>query len=321
MSAKVKVGVVGTGALGRHHTRLYKELDHAEVIGIFDVNPENAEKVAQEFDVKPFSSLDDLAAQCDAISIAVPATKHHEIAIDLLNKQKHLLIEKPLAASVEEAEEIVALAEKNNLILAVGHTERFNPALKYIEDNPGSIRFIEANRVAPYPPARPGLHRRGTEVSVILDLMIHDLDIVLSMVDSEIESVEAIGAPVLSDSEDIAKARVKFANGCIADITTSRISEKPSRLFRIFKNDEYIVLDLGTQSGVACRKGADGLEKQSIDVEDANALQEELRDFIDCIQDGGGEKPKVCGRQGYKALKLAADVTEKLQAYNAKYWG
>jgi predicted dehydrogenase len=316
---KVKVGVVGTGALGRHHTRLYKELDTTDVIGIFDVNPENAEKVASEFGVKAFSDLNKLADACDALSIAVPATKHFEIAKPLLEKKKHLLIEKPLAATVEEAEEIVAIAERNNVLVGVGHNERFNPAITYMEKNPGTIRFIEANRVAPYPPARPGLHRRGTEVSVILDLMVHDLDIILSLVDSEIECIDAIGAPVLSESEDIANVRLKFKNGCIANITTSRISEKPSRLFRIFRNDAYFVLDLGTQNGVICKKGEDGLEKEPIEVEDTNALQEELRDFIDCVAKNDGSKPKVCGTQGYNALKLAAQITEKLQAYNEQY--
>jgi len=321
--AKVKVGVVGVGALGRHHARLYNLSENADVVGIYDVNSETAEKVGQELGLKVFTNMEELANQCEALSVAVPATKHHETSMPLLKLNKHLLIEKPIAVTVEEAEEIVKEARSRNLVLAVGHVERFNPAMDFLEKHTENTRFIEAHRLAQYPPARPGQHRRGTEVSVVLDLMIHDLDLILTMVDAEIERIDAIGIPVLSKTEDIVSVRIKFVNGSAANITASRVSMEPMRRFRIFQEDCYISMDYGTHSGVILKKNRVGLAKKEINLDEKNALAAELEDFLLAVKKtrdtGKIVDPKVTGEQGLRALRLAIDITKQIQEYNERY--
>lgn len=320
---KLKVGIIGVGVLGKHHTRLYKQSKTAELVGIYDVNPKTAKEVSADFDVKVFSTIKELADACEALSIAVPATIHHEVAIPLLKQKKHLLIEKPIATTVRDAEEIVTLAEKNNVVLSVGHVERFNPVMSFLEKRAGKTRFIEAHRLASYPPPRHGMHRRGTEVGVVLDLMVHDLDIMLHLVDSEVERIDAVGIPVLSKEEDIANARIKFKNGCVANITASRVSVEPMRKFRVFQTDAYISLDYAERSGMIFTKGLLGINKKPIPVDDHNALEKELEDFISCankaIETGTVPSPKVSGKHGLETLKLAVEIIEKLHAYNKKY--
>ncbi len=321
--AKVKVGVVGVGALGRHHARLYNLSENAEVVGVYDVSSETAEKVGQEFGLKVFNNVEELAAQCDALSVAVPATKHHETSMPLLKMNKHLLIEKPIAVTVEEAEEIVKEVRKRNLVLAVGHVERFNPAMDFLEKHAANTRFIEAHRLAQYPPARPGQHRRGTEVSVVLDLMIHDLDLILTMVDADIERIDAIGIPVLSKTEDIVSVRIKFVNGSAANITASRVSMESMRRFRVFQENCYISMDYGTHSGVILKKNRVGLAKKEINLDEKNALAAELEDFLMAVKNtmltGKVVDPKVTGEQGLRALRLAIDITKQIQEYNERY--
>ena len=323
MSEKLKVGVIGVGVLGKHHTRLYKQNKQAELIGIYDANKDAAKAASAEFGVKAYPTIKELASACDGLSIAVPADIHYEIALELLKDRKHILIEKPITSKVEHAEELVQLAEKNNVVLSVGHVERFNPVMGFLEKQAGKTRFIEAHRLAPYPPARPGMHRRGTEVGVVLDLMIHDLDIILHMVDSEVERVDAVGIPVLSKSEDIANARIKFKNGCVANVTASRVSPEPMRKFRVFLTDSYISLDYAERSGVMYTRGLLGIKKIAVPVDDHNALEKELEDFVKCattaIKSGKAPAPKVTGRHGLEALKLAVLITETLNAYNKHY--
>ena len=234
---KLKVGVIGVGALGRHHARLYAQSPNAEVVGIFDVQPETAERVGNEFNLKVFPDWRHLAEQCDALSVAVPANFHAVTTLPLLEMGKHVLVEKPIAASVEEAEAMVQCAAKHNVVLAVGHVERFNPAMDFLEKYASNTRFVEAHRLAQYPPPRPGLPRRGTEVSVVLDLMIHDIDLVLRMIPAEVERFDVVGIPVLSKTEDIVNARIKFKNGSCASLTASRVSQEPMRRFRVFQED------------------------------------------------------------------------------------
>ena len=217
---KLKVGVLGVGALGRHHARLYAQSPNAEMVGIFDVQPETAAKVGAEFNLPVFSDWRQLAEKCDALSVAVPANFHAVTAIPLLEMGKHVLVEKPIEADLALAEKMVETARKNNVVLAVGHVERFNPAMDFLEKYAANTRFIEAHRLAQYPPPRPGLPRRGTEVSVVVDLMIHDIDLVLTMVDSEVEHFDVVGIPVLSKTEDIVNARIKFKNGSCASLTS-----------------------------------------------------------------------------------------------------
>ena len=324
MSERIKVGVIGVGALGRHHARLYNESDKADIVGIFDVSSEAANKVGEEFNLKVFDSAEALAEECQALSIAVPATKHHETSMPLLKMGKHLLIEKPLASKIERATDLVKTAEENNLILGVGHVERFNPAMDFLAKHRQHTRFIEAHRLATYPPPRPGQHRRGVEVGVVLDLMIHDLDLILTMVDSEVEKFDAVGIPVLSDTEDIASVRIKFKNGSVANVTASRVSQSPMRKFRVFLNDAYMSMDYASHSGVIFKKSKLGIAKKEVNLAEKNALFEEIENFVDCVAEtiktGKIVEPKVPGHQGLKALKLAIDISDEIVSYNKRYF-
>jgi len=228
-----------------------------------------------------------------------------------------VLVEKPIAKTAVEARELVALAAENGLVLAVGHVERFNPVLKCLAEAPGRPLFIEAQRLASYPPPRPRLKPRGTEVSVVLDLMIHDIDVVLSLVDSEIEHIDGVGVPVLSDSEDIAKAHIVFKDGCVADLTASRVSDEPMRKLRVFKQSGYLSLDYGDHTGelATCTDGS--ISRRPVAAEEANALQVELQDFVDCViasRNGTPRRPRVCGEQGLQALLVAEQILADIAA-------
>jgi predicted dehydrogenase len=320
---KVKVGVVGVGVLGRHHARLYKASENAELVGIYDVSDECARRVSEEFGLKVFPTPEALAEECEALSIAVPATKHHEIGMPLLRMNKHMLMEKPLCVTVEEGTDMVREARERGLVLGVGHVERFNPAMDYLEKRQSKTRFIEAHRLSQYPPARPGQHRRGTEVSVVLDLMIHDLDLILTMINSEIERIDAIGIPILSKTEDLVSVRIKFVNGSAANITASRVSTEPMRRFRVFQDDAYISMDYGNHSGMVFKKNRVGLAQKAISLNEKNALADELEDFLAAVRQtidtGTLVEPKVSGEQGLRALKLAVDITSQIHEYNDKY--
>lgn len=319
---KIKVGVIGVGALGRHHARLHNLNPEAELIGIYDANPKVAEVISNEFGVKIFTTIEELADSCEALSIAVPSHLHHQVAVPLLKAGKHLLIEKPIATTVEDAEEMVKLAEENNVVLGVGHVERFNPVMVYLEQMADKARFLEVQRLAPYPPQRPGLHPRGTEVSVILDLMIHDLELILHLVNSEVEKIDANGLPAFSETEDIVNARIQFKNGCVANVNASRIAMKPVRRYHVFYTDAYLSLDYSKRTGVLHTKDKENLRvvRESIPVNDHNALEKELEDFISCVKQGliTGEMPstKVSGAKGLAALKLAVEIENTVRAYN-----
>ena len=320
---KLKVGVFGVGALGRHHARLYAQSPNAEVVGIFDVNKETAEKVGAEFGLKVFDNWKELAEQCEAMSVAVPANYHASSTIPLLEMGKHVLVEKPIAAKIDEAEAMCDAAAKSGVVFGVGHVERFNPAMDFLEKYAHNTRFIEAHRLAAYPPPRPGMPRRGTEVSVILDLMIHDIDLVLHMVDSEVERFDVVGIPVLSGSEDIVNARIKFVNGSCASLTASRVSQNPMRRFRVFQEDSYISMDYGNHSGMVMKRNKLGLARRDVELDEKNALAAELEDFISAVQKtratGKLCQPKVTGDDGLKALKLALDIQAEARRCCAEY--
>ena len=320
---KLKVGVIGVGALGRHHARLYNLSENAEVVGIFDTTGATARAVGEEFGLKVYDTWQKLAEDCDALSVAVPATYHHAMTIPLLEMGKHVLVEKPIAASVEEAEAMVAAAKANNVVLAVGHVERFNPAMDYLEKYKANTRFIEAHRLANYPPPRPGSYRRGTEVSVVLDLMIHDIDLVLTMVDSEVESFDAVGIPVMSKTEDIVSVRIKFKNGSVANMTASRVSQEPMRRFRVFQEDSYLSMDYGKHSGVVLKRNRIGLARKDIELNEKNALAAELEDFIAAVkasqEAGKVVQAKVSGEAGLRALALATAIEKEVREYNERY--
>ncbi len=316
---KVKVGVVGVGALGRHHARLYRQCEEAELVGLYDCDLERAETVAAEIGgVLVYPTIAELAAAVDAVSVAVPTDLHHSVVKQLLEAGRHVLVEKPIAETVEQAEELVELASARGLVLGVGHVERYNPVLACVDDTPGAPMFIEAHRLASFPPPRPGLLPRGTEVSVVLDLMIHDIDVVLSLVGDQVERVEAVGVPILSRSVDIANARLVFHNGCVANLTASRVSAEPARKIRLFKPSAYLSLDYQNRRGeIAFRRGQE-IVRQEVPVQEQNALLEELLDFCRCVAAAvAGDRPlqpRVTGRHGLAALRVAEMIAASIAA-------
>lgn len=320
MTEKVRVGVLGTGALGRHHARLYKECEGADLVGIFDRDTERAQAVADEIGTKIYESEAALAADVEALSIAVPTNFHHDVAMEMLALGKHLLIEKPITETIEQAQELLNVAAAKKLVISVGHVERFNPIIPYLEKKADNPRFIESHRMAPYPPPRPGLPPRGTEVSVVLDLMIHDIDMVLALVKSPVAAIDATGIPVLSPTEDIANARIRFENGCVANLTASRVTPEPMRKIRVFQRDCYLSLDYMQRSGEIFSKSEKGIEREPVPVDDHNALLKELEDFVAGVQHlkATGEMPelKVSGEHGMLALNVACEIIETIRKTN-----
>lgn len=308
---KLKVGVTGVGSLGQWHARVYSELPHADLVGVHDVDEARAREIANRYHTRAFTSLDELADAVDAMSVVVPSDRHREVACRLMAKGVHLLVEKPIAATTADAEAMVATARERGLILQVGHVERFNPVLHVLEEVLTEPRFIEAVRLAPYPPPREGLHPRGTEVSVILDLMIHDLEIILHLVRSRVHHFHAVGVPVLSRSEDIANVRISFENGCVANVTASRISQERTRKIRVFQGDTYVSLDYEKQSGHLFRKNGDSISRSEVPVEKGEPLFNELSSFARCVLERG--QPLVSGRHAADALKLAVEICQHIR--------
>jgi predicted dehydrogenase len=307
----MKTGVVGVGALGQHHARIYTEVEHSQLVGVYDVNQEAARVIAEKHGTRAFDSLEAFAREVDAASVVVPTDLHREVAGYLLEQGLHLLVEKPVTATTKEAEELVAIAREKNSILQVGHVERFNPVLGFLEERGGSPRFIEAHRLAPYPPPREGRCPRGTEVSVILDLMIHDLEVILHLVNSPVKEIRAVGIPVLSPTEDISNVRLSFENGCVANITASRISPERMRKIRVFFDDAYVSLDYQNQSGEMYTKSATGIVPGEVPIEKGEPLARELQAFVDTVR--GHNEPVVSGEHAARALNLAIDIIESVQ--------
>ncbi len=312
MTARVRVGVVGVGSLGSHHVRIYASLPGAELVAVHDIDPARAVAVAQQHGVRTASSLEEFAGLVEAASVVVPTDRHREVAGALLERGLHLLIEKPIAATTREAQELVALADERGLILQVGHVERFNPVLSVLDRLAGRPRFIEAHRLAPYPPGRPGAPPRGTEVSVILDLMIHDLEVLLHLVRAPVADIRAVGVPVLSPTEDIANVRLAFANGAIANVTASRISPERMRKIRVFYEQAYVSLDYLNQSGEIYRLDGGRIVREALPIERGEPLRNELASFIDCV--ARRAEPVVDGRQAARALQLAVEIHRRLAA-------
>lgn len=310
-SRHIRVGVIGVGSLGQHHARIYSELASVQLVGVYDANAARAAEIAQRFNTQAFDTIEDLAANVEAASVAVPTHLHHAVASSLIQRGLHLLIEKPIAATTEEAEDLVRQAQQKGVILQVGHVERFNPVLGFLEERARSPRFIEAHRLAPFPPPREGLHPRGTEVNVVLDLMIHDLEIILHLVGSPVREVRAVGVPVLSGSEDIANVRLLFENGCVANVTASRISPERMRKIRVFTSDAYLSLDYQNQAGELFRKTATGIVRDEVPIEKGEPLALELRSFADCVR--RRDRPVVSGEHAAEALKLAVDITHRMR--------
>lgn len=314
----IKAGVLGAGHLGKIHLRLLNQSDKYDLIGFYDADQQNAKKIEADFGFKYFSSIDALIDAVDMVDIVTPTLSHFDCAIKAIKKNKHIFIEKPITNTVEEAENIRELLSKNNLRGQVGHVERFNPAFKAIQDKLDSPMFIEAHRLAEFNP-------RGTDVPVVLDLMIHDIDIVLSVVKSKVKNVSASGVSVLSETPDIANARVEFENGCVANLTASRISLKSMRKTRFFQKDAYISVDfLEKKCEVVKMKNApdipgdfdmilqnaEGVKKQiyfdNPMVSNNNAILEELETFANAISTN--KSPIVTLHDGTEALRVATQI-------------
>jgi len=302
---RVRCGVVGVGFLGQHHARIYSQLEGCELVGICDSSPERAAEIAGKYGCRVYPDAATLAADCDAVSVAVPTNLHRDVALPLLAKGVHLLIEKPLCTSSAEAEEIQKAASDANVLVQVGHIEQFNPVVGYLEKVIANPRFITADRLAPFNP-------RGTEVGVVLDLMIHDIGVILELVNSPVERIDAVGVAVVTRHEDIANARITFANGCVANINTSRISEKKVREIRVFQSDAYLSLDYMNPTGHLMKKVGPMVQREEIPIEKAEPLKLELASFVKCVE--LRQKPKVDASFARTALEVALEITRKIAA-------
>jgi len=311
MGSRIKVGVIGVGSLGQHHARVYAEMEEAELVGVYDANKRRANKHARKHGVRAYDTIEELAQDIDAASIVVPTDIHREVAGKLLEQGLHLLVEKPIASTTEEANELVQLAKAADAVLQVGHIERFNPVLASLEDSDLPPRFIEAHRLSPYPPSRRGLPPRGTEVSVVLDLMIHDIEILLHLVGAPVKAINAVGMPVLSPTEDICNARLSFENGCVANVTASRISPERMRKIRVFREDAYISLDYMKQEGEMYTRNGKRISRRKMPVKKEEPLASELRAFVQCV--GSRGTPQVTGEQAARALEIAMEIVKICQ--------
>jgi predicted dehydrogenase len=301
MSEQVRTGVAGGGAMGKHHARVLSALPGSKLAAVYDVDQARAAELATQYGAQAFHSLPDFAAAVDAAVVAVPTVAHREVAGYLLEQGKHVLVEKPLTESLHEAQELVALSEKHRVTLQVGHIERFNPVMAQLEERIKEPRFIEATRLSSFP-------NRSMDIGVVLDLMIHDLEIILHLVRSPVVSVDAVGVPVLTRREDIANARIRFANGCVANVTASRVSDKKMRKIQIFHTAGYISLDYQEQTGHSYRRDGMQIVREEVAVEKDDSLTRELTAFVACARDGAA--PLVTGKQGADALHLAIQITE-----------
>jgi predicted dehydrogenase len=301
---KLRVGVVGVGHIGSNHARIYAETPSAEFTAVYDLDPHRANAIAKKYRVTAARSLDEFAGMVDAASVATPTNTHYIVAKPLLEHGKHLLIEKPITENMKDASELSELATRDHLILQIGHVERFNPVLSALEAHLTHPRFIEAHRLSPYPD-------RSTDIGVVLDLMIHDLEIILHLVRSPVQSIDAVGVAVLSRGEDIANARIRFKNGCVANITSSRISPERMRKIRVFQEDAYLSLDYQNQSGEIYRKVGGRIARDKVAIEREEPLKRELTSFIECAMTGG--EPRVSGSQATAALELAVDITKRIE--------
>ncbi len=323
----LKIGVFGTGHLGKFHLNNWQTIGDAQVVGFYDPNPETAAAVAEKYKLTAFSDPDKLMDACDAVDIIAPTPMHHELCTRAIRKGKHVFVEKPLANNMEEARDILNLVRESSIKLQVGHVERFNPAYLALKNMPLHPMFIEVHRLAEFNP-------RGTEVSVILDLMIHDIDIILNVVNSEVRSISASGVAVITETPDIANVRIEFDNGCVANLTSSRISMKKMRKIRFFQKDAYIGVDflekkteiIRLSNGEAINEG-EGLTfdidtrvgKKSVsviqpEVPDVNAIRMELEYFTRSVLDN--TPTAVNEMDGYRAMDVAHQILQKISHHS-----
>lgn len=306
--ANLRVAVIGTGHLGSFHAKVYAHIakrKKVNFVGVCDVDEDIAKAVAHKYNTDYYTDHHALLDKVDAVSIVVPTTFHHAIAKDFLNAGIHVLIEKPITKTLEEADELIALAEKRDLIIQVGHIERFNSAVRAIESLITKPKFIECQRLGSIK-----RKKRVKDVGVVLDLMIHDIDIILGLVKSKVKDIEAVGVTTISDHEDIANVRLTFQNDSIADITASRVTKEETRKIRIFQEDSYLLLDYMHQEAFKYHNSDDKLEKEKIKIRKKDALKVELKSFIGCVQKK--QRPIVSGIEGRQALRVALDILDKI---------
>ncbi len=322
----LNVGVVGVGHLGSLHAKMYGQIPSVKLVGVYDIDSQRAQKLATEFGIKAFSTLDELLSQVEAVSIATATQSHYDVAMQVIKQGVHLLIEKPITATIEQAKALTERAEIKGLKLQVGHIERFNPAILALEPYNITPLFIESHRLAQFNP-------RGSDVAVVLDLMIHDIDLILSLVKSKVTRIDANGIAVISDTPDIANARLQFENGCVANVTASRISQNKMRKMRLFQRDAYISIDFAqglaevfrlvdeqtpnVKSTIMLGKIDQGQHKRIIvyeqpEVQEVNALKYELERFVESVQKNL-ETP-VTGRDGLHALEVAQEILHKIES-------
>ena len=300
---KLKVGVIGVGHLGSIHAKIYKQIPGCTLVGVCDSDPGRLKEVARSLRVPGYVDISQLLGKIDAASVAVPTRLHHKISAELLNHGVHLLVEKPFTVNLEEADQLIELAQKQSLTLQVGHIERFNSAFNATQKIISNPKFIECHRLSTFP-------NRSLDVGAVLDIMIHDIDIVLGLVNSPLERVESVGINVLTAFEDIANARLTFKNGCVANLTASRISDETMRKIRIFQENTYISLDYKNAAACVYRKLQDKITKEHLPIEKEQPLQKELESFISCVVNK--TTPLVSGKVAREALAVALEIQKQI---------
>lgn len=317
----IKTAVIGVGYLGKFHAQKYAAIDGVELVGVVDTDPAAADAVARQLGTRAYYRYEDLLGGVDAVSIVVPTPGHYAVAKDFLNHGADVLIEKPMTTTLAEADELIRLADARQRLIQVGHLERFNPAVVALRDILTVPRFIESHRLSVFKP-------RATDVSVVLDLMIHDIDIILNFVGSPVTHIHAAGISVISDHVDIANARLEFASGCVANVTASRISMRDERKIRLFQQDAYISMDFANHNITVVRQAADaggagslipGTAIEEIQMEKGDALDDEIRAFITAVRQRG--VPAVTGQMGRDALDIALCIMEQIQKTSARLTG
>ena len=301
---KIRIGVAGLGRLGSIHAKIYSTLENAELAGICDIDENITRTTAESLRTSwciDYKKL--LDSKLDAVSIVTPTIMHYEVAKFFLQNKVHVLIEKPITKTLKEANDLIKIAQKNKLIIQVGHVERFNSAIQAIEKLSNKPRFIEVHRLGPFAP-------RVKDVGVVLDLMIHDIDIVLGLTKSKVKNIDALGMKILTNHEDIANARIRFKNGTVCDLTASRVTSDSMRKIRIFQDDCYISIDYMAQEALIYKKINDRIVSEKIDIQKEAPLQKELASFIDCV--ANNKKPVVSGKEAYEALKVALAIVKKI---------
>jgi predicted dehydrogenase len=305
---KISVGVVGVGYLGKFHAEKYAASEKAKLVAVVDIDEAKAREIADKYHTEALCDYRQLFGRVQCVSVAVPTRLHRDIAREFLEQGIDVLVEKPLASNLAEGRDLVETAQVGNAILQVGHLERYNPAIRKLEKIIKEPKFVECHRLAPFV-------ERGTDVDVVLDLMIHDIDVIASLVRSPVQQVEAVGVPVLTDKPDIANARIKFANGCIANVTSSRVSIKRERKVRFFQPDAYISIDYDQRRAQIFYKPPPGatwldIRSESIEIKEGDALADEIDSFLDCVR--SRSLPLVSGAEGLRALEIASMISSQL---------